>query len=72
MWETRFQELLCLKKCLVLSTAPVARLLVFLGYLLLRWVLLLGDVYMDSLLLGVFHVHEACLRALSLFVPVHL
>lgn len=26
MWETRFQELLCLKKCLVLSTAPIAHL----------------------------------------------
>lgn len=72
MWETRFQEHLCLKKGLVLSTAPVAHMLVFLRYVLLQWVLFLADVCMDSLLLGVFHEHEACLRALSLFVPVCL
>lgn len=39
-----------------------------LGYLLLQWVLVLGAVFMHSLLLGVFYVHGACLRALSLFV----
>lgn len=35
MQETRFRELLCLKKWLVLTVGPIARLSVFLGYLLL-------------------------------------
>lgn len=56
----------------MLSIAPVAHLLVFLRYVLLQWVLFLADVCMGSLLLGVFHVHEASHRALSLFVPVCL
>lgn len=36
LWETRIQGLLCLKKWLVLSIAPIAQLLLFLGYLLLQ------------------------------------